>query len=146
MVTVDSGSADTVGPKSVGKASEVKETEASRKGLTYRTANNQPVPNEGEKRIMGWTDEWEETGITIQVANVKKVLASVSRICDAGNRVVFEGKGGYIQNVRTGKRTDLKQVNGCYTFDMWVELAKEYEKEGDDKRVEMDFVGLGATF
>ena len=38
-VTVDSGAADTVGPKKVGRRMPSKETEASRAGRNYRAAN-----------------------------------------------------------------------------------------------------------
>ena len=39
--------------------------------------------------------------MTMQVADIKKTLASVSDITGAGNRVVFEGQGGYIEG-KTG--------------------------------------------
>ena len=81
-----------------------------------------------------------------QVADIKKVLASVSRICEVGNRVAFEGKSGYIQNIQTGRKTDFKQENGVYTFEMWRELPEAYEGNKDKDRVEMDFVGLGNAF
>ena len=70
----------------------------------------------------------------------------MSRICEAGNRAVFEGKSGYIQNVQTGKKTDLKQDNGVYTFEMWREFAQGYGGNKDKDRVEMDFVGPGDMF
>ena len=58
----------------------------------------------------------------IQVAKVNKILASVSRLVEAGNRVVFDSPevGSYIENVKDGKRTFLRQTNGVYFLDVWV--------------------------
>ena len=63
-----------------------------------------------------------------------------------GTEWCFEGKSGYIQNIQTGKKTDLKQDNGVYTFEMWMELPQGYEGNKCKDRVEMDFVGLGDMF
>ncbi len=46
----------------------------SRQGLTYRTANGQAVPNEGEKILKGYTDSGSLAGLTTQVAKIKKTL------------------------------------------------------------------------
>ena len=42
--------------------------------------------------------------MTFQVAKVRGPLGSVRRICEAGNRVVFddEGEGSYIESKKTG--------------------------------------------
>ena len=63
--------------------------------------------------------------MTMQVADVNKVLASVKRICDAGNRVVFDKNGGKIIDTATGKVTELEEKNGTYVFNMWLPRVKE---------------------
>ena len=47
-------------------------------------------------------------------------MASVGKICSAGNRVVFEPEGGYIQEISTGKSTPLRKQGHVYMLDAWV--------------------------
>ena len=56
----------------------------------------------------------------MQVADVNKVLMAVNQMVDAGNYVHFEKANNHIYNYSTGYRTDMDEVNGQYTFDMWV--------------------------
>ena len=56
----------------------------------------------------------------MQITDVAKALASVGKICAAGNRVVFEPDGGYIENVASGSRTQLRKEGAAYKLDMWV--------------------------
>ena len=56
----------------------------------------------------------------MQVADVNKVLMAVNQMVDAGNVVHFEKDNHHILNYKTGYRTDMQEVNGQYTFDMWV--------------------------
>ncbi len=63
-------------------------------------------------------------GITFQVAEVSKPLASVSRILDKGNRVVFDRgpHGAYIQNERTCSWFPLKEEKGTFIMEVnWLE-------------------------
>ena len=59
-------------------------------------------------------------GMSIQVADVTKLLAAVSQICDAGNRVVFDSEGSYIENKVSGDITWLREKNGMYVLTLWV--------------------------
>ena len=59
-------------------------------------ANGHKIANLGEKKVRGTTDEGLSLGITWQVADVKKPLASIGRLCDAGNVAVFTKEGGYV--------------------------------------------------
>ena len=55
------------------------------------------------------------------VADVNnKVLMAVTQMVDAGNAVHFEKNSNHILNYGTGIRTEMEEVNGQYTFDMWV--------------------------
>ena len=57
----------------------------------------------------------------LQIAPVKKVLASVAKICGSGNRVVFDDESGsYIENKSTGKKTWPTKRNGVYFYELWV--------------------------
>ena len=89
-ITVDSGAVDTVAPPSVASHVPIESTWASQEGYCYRAANGQLLPNLGERKIKGVTQEGCAVGLTFQVAEVTKVLGSVSKFCEAGNRVVFD--------------------------------------------------------
>ena len=95
-VTADSGAADHVAPKNVASHLKMQETEASRQGVKYVAANGQKIANVGQKTIQGVTDEGMPLGMTWQIAEVKKPLASIGRMCDAGNVAVFTKSGGYV--------------------------------------------------
>ena len=74
--TGDSGAVDHVITKDAAKAFSVKETNASRNGLTYRAANGTPIKNYGEKKLVGLTKDSNGFKMTCQVTDVKKNLAS----------------------------------------------------------------------
>ena len=61
--------------------------------------------------------------MTFQVADVTKILGSVSRIVSTGHRVVFDTPdvGSCLENKSTGKKINLRQHNGIYFLDVWVE-------------------------
>ena len=56
----------------------------------------------------------------MQVTDVNKVLVAVNQMVDAGNAVHFEKDNHHILNYSTGCRTEMEELNGQYTFDMWV--------------------------
>ena len=56
----------------------------------------------------------------IQVADVNQGLLSVSKATKAGNRVIFDEDGSFIENKTTGTRTWLKERNGMYILKLWV--------------------------
>ena len=134
MITVmaDSGAADHVAPKSVAIHLRVQETTASRQGMKYVAANGQKIANEGQKTIRGLTDEGMPLGMTWQVAEVKRPLASIGRMCDAGNVAVFTKSGGYVvpQEVLSktlaaldkteNKSLRMEREGGVYNFKLWI--------------------------
>ena len=76
--------------------------------------------------------------MTFQVAEVTKILGSVSRIVNAGHRVIFDTPeiGSYLENKATGKRIALRQHNGVYLLDVWVEPNPNKNKAADFIRQE----------
>ena len=48
-------------------------------------------------------------------------LCSVSKMCDKGNRVVFELGGGYVEHINSGVRTNFTRQNNVYVMDMYVQ-------------------------
>ena len=73
----------------------------------------------------GKTEDGNPVAITVQMADVSKVLGSVSKFEDAGNTVVFSKKGSYIENDATGAKTQLFRENGVYYFDMWIPIRED---------------------
>ena len=92
------------------------------------------MPNYGEKRLQWKAEGGSVGGITLQLTDVLKPLASVSQICEAGNRVVFEDTGGYIENIKSGTRTPIRKAGKAYKLDLWV---KAREKEDELMEVEI---------
>ncbi len=82
---------------------------------------------------------------------MKRVLNSVSKVVDAGNRVVFDGDGSYIVNKASGKRTALVNKEGTYVFTMRMPLSGEvqavtgHEGAQDTGRTEAQDSGVGAS-
>ena len=54
------------------------------------------------------------------VTDVEDALLSVSKIVQAGNRVVFDASGSYIEHKLTGEVTPLVKRRGLYMLKMWV--------------------------
>ena len=54
------------------------------------------------RRLTG--DVFYRSVIPVRLAQVTKPLASVSSICNRGNRVIFDSGGSYIQN-KTSQKT-----------------------------------------
>jgi hypothetical protein len=73
-------------------------------------------------------DDGRKGGIVMQITDVTKPLASVGKVANAGNRIVFEPDGGYIEHIKSGNRTRLKKQGTVYTLDVWVK-ARNSEDE-----------------
>ena len=85
-------------------------------------ANGETVPNKGQKHIKGYTNEEVPISVVAQVCNITKPLLSVKKMCNAGNRVVFddEAPGSYIEDKNTGEKMWLEEVGGMYALTLWV--------------------------
>ena len=132
-------------------------------------ANGSKISNMGAKHIRGFTKERTPLDMTWQIAEVKRPLASIGKICDAGNTAIFTDRGGCIvpsENLKglIGKleSTDqpvlrMNREQGVYSFDMWVHWAEgpvatvstynRYdaldEAQGRKQSSDMDFARLG---
>ena len=58
--------------------------------------------------------------VVAQVCEVNSGLLRVKKVSSAGNRVVFDEDGSYIQNKMSGEVTRIKEVGGMYELTMWV--------------------------
>ena len=82
------------------------------------------------------TEDMRPISMTFQIAEVTKPLASVGKICDRKNLVVFDEDGGLIFNKRTGTTTKFSREHGVYQLRTWVKKALQDEKGAKDKKGE----------
>ena len=118
---VDSGDAESVVPVQMAPWVPRQESEGSKRGQTYLSASGEKLPNMGEKKFDMVTSEGNWAQATYQVAEVTKPLCSVSKMCDKGNRVVFELGGGYVKHIKSGTRTRFTRQNNVYVMEMCVQ-------------------------
>ena len=126
-ITVDSGAADNVMPRKViRKNMKVRSSQASRSGVHYVAANDHRIANEGEVDFAFETKDGQAHSWTFQVAEVNKVLASVSALVDSNHRVTFEKdeKTGidmsFIVNKTTGRTIKMRRERNVWTIDAFV--------------------------
>ena len=117
---VDSGATETVLSEEMLPEVELKEGAASRRGVEYEVANGEKIPNLGEKKFRGTTVEGTARNITAQVCEVNKALLSVKKVMSAGNRVVFDSEGSYIEDKVTHEKMWMVEDKGMFLLKMWV--------------------------
>ena len=83
-------------------------------------AGTKGIPNEGQQELLFYNEAGAPVPMRYQVAEVRKPLTSVSKICDRGNRVTFCRNWGYVQNLFTGQCTPLRRDGGVYMLDLWL--------------------------
>ena len=119
-LAVDSGASETVVSEDMLPEVETKEGAASRRGVEYEVANGEKIPNLGEKKFQGTTHEGNVRNITAQVCDVNKALLSVKKVMSAGNRVVFDQEGSYIEDKTTLETMWMTEDKGLFLLKMWV--------------------------
>ena len=70
--------------------------------------------------------EWTRLGgMRFNVANVKKPLAAVAKVVEAGNRVVLDPdpEKSYIENLETKEKMKLKKEKGVYILEVKYEAG-----------------------
>ena len=102
----------------------LKEGAARRRGVEYEVANGVRIPNLGEKKFVGISNEGVSRQITAQVCDVNKGLLSVRKMVNAGNRVVFDRHGSYIEDAQTGEIMNLEEKQGMYILRLWTKTSK----------------------
>ena len=126
-ITVDSGAADNVmSRKTLMKWMRMRQSRASRDGVHYVAANGARIPNEGEVDFEFETKDGKRHSWLFQIAEVNKVLASVSSLVDAGHRVTFEKDDvtgldmSYIVNKSSGESIKMHRERNVWTIDTFV--------------------------
>ena len=120
-VGVDSGAAVTVIPRRSRDAYPVVKSDGAR--VTYRTAMNQAVRDEGLRELIGRPNgQGEVMGIRAGVADVHKALLSVAEVVEKGFRVVFDADQdgldiSYMVRNSNGQRVEFRRRNKVYEVD-----------------------------
>ena len=122
---MDSGAAGSVAPADMAPWPML-ESSGSKRVQKYMSACGEKLPNLGQKQLKVWSNEGKLAVATFQCADVTRPLCGVSKICDQGNRVVFEGQGGIIESPN-GARTSFRERTSC-TF--WRCTRKSRETSG----------------
>jgi len=118
-MAIDSGATETVVGERMLTSIDTVEGEACRKGVQYEVASGTLIPNLGEKRFLAVGEEGQMRRMKAQVCDVNKALLSVKRILQAGNRVVFDRAGSYIEDEETNERMHLREENGMFMLKLW---------------------------
>ena len=119
-IVIDSGACASVLPTDWCNHVNLLKTPQSEAKEFFRAANGKKIYNEGQKLITMMTKEGAVRDMNFIVCSVTKALGSVSQMCRAGNRVVFnppwDPEGSYIENEHTGERLWLEEQGGLYVL------------------------------
>lgn len=140
-IIVDSGASASTLPRDWCQHVKFWETEESRAGQTFNVANGQAIPNLGRRAVTLMIREGAIRDMSFEVCNVTRALGSVSQMCRAGHKVVFnlpwDHNGIYIEHAETGQRMWLREKDGIYLLD--VRVAPENRQTANN----LDFPGQG---
>ena len=120
-ITVDSGAGVSVWPVSWGCPGK---TLSGKSAVKLEAANGTPIETYGEKLVRFEMEGVKgKAGMKFLMTDVRKPLAAVSAIVEAGNEVVFKPGvyDSFILNPRTGEKVQLKREKGTYTMEVEVE-------------------------
>ena len=117
FITVDSGAAESVWPENYRQEIPLLQADQAKASSRYVAANGEVMTNKGRKLVHFRTGgEKSIKAMEFQVTQVKKPLASVRRIVERGNKVVFSKEGSYIE-APDGRRTQLVEHNGTFALE-----------------------------
>ena len=95
------------------------------RGLHYVAADGTRIPNVGQQLVKFMTLDGTWTEFLFQIAAINKPPVSVSKLNEAGYKVVFDENNSYIMNKKTKKVIKMKKEKGVFVIDAYV--PKELE-------------------
>ena len=115
-ITIDSGACDCVMPRcSLGRVFPLL---PKKEGVRFKAANGTVIENYGGRNVAFKTEGRKGVNcMTFHVTDVKKPLASVSKIVEKGSSVHFTPGGSYIKGP-SGERIDLSLEGGVYVMEV----------------------------
>ena len=105
------------------------------RGHIYGSVGGKSIPNEGEQYIPLQTLDGWKAGQVYQVAEVRRPLCSMAKLCDSGNRVSFGRGGGIVQNMRNGHCTPFRREGSIYVMDFYVDLDAPFRGPGERRGI-----------
>ena len=114
---VDSGVSGTVVGENMVKAVEATNVKSD---ISFKLADGSRTPHMGEKTFKAYTEQGHLRHMVAAVTEVDDALLSVSKVVKAGNRVVFDDSGSYIENKQSGEVIPLVERRGLYKLKVWV--------------------------
>ena len=132
-ITVHSGAADPAMPRRMvrGRGNKIRSSKASRAGVHYVSAAANGIRNEGETDLHFDTEDGKKLNWTFQIAEVNKVLASVSYLVDNNHTVVFDqdeetGEDiSFITDKTSGDVIKMRRHKNVWVIDAYIEEEAE---------------------
>ena len=120
VLTVDSGASDTVIPPSV--ACNIPLVNTLKTGIEYEVANGGVVTNLGERqaKVRIGKESSKHLLMNFQVVEINKPLLAVSRIVDAGHKVMFTKDDPHIALTSCEKILMVCNGGTC-EIEVWIE-------------------------
>ena len=121
---VDSGASEHVCP--VATIDHVKVVDGPKKGIKYELADGTDIPNRGERRcLVSNNHNYTINRLDMQVTDVHQPLLSVAKMVDAGQRVVFDSEGSYVEDTLTLERIPFERTGGVYKLTLWAKAHSD---------------------
>ena len=131
----------------MGKAYELQESEASRRGVEYECANKETLPNLGEKLMAVMTKEGTLRGLRTQCADVSQPISAVRTMVAGSSAVCFglgpDGDQHLIINRLTGEVNVIEDDGVNYIQEMWVIPPDDVGKIRAETGPDQHFAGQG---
>ena len=109
------------------RGDKIRSSQASRAGVHYVSATANRIRNEGETDLHFDTEDGKKLNWTFQIAEVNKVLASISYLVDHNHRVVFDqdldiGEDiSFITNKADGETSKMRRDRNVWAKDAYIE-------------------------
>ena len=143
-IIIDPGACASVMPTRWCEHVPIKQPPQSQAGEYFRAANGQKIHNHSEKVVSMIIKEGAMKDMKFTICDVSKALRSISQMCRAGHRVVFnppwDPTKSYIQHVQTGENMWLEEQNGLYVLNTKVAPA---ERQSGNKWSQPHNTGFG---
>ena len=119
VLTVDSGASDIVVPPHVARNLPL--LHSPKVGVEYEVANGGVIVNLGERRATVKIKMNSDASfiMSFQVVEDHKPLLVVSRLVEAGHKVLFDNVDPHIL-LSTGERVGPTCVGGAYEIEVWI--------------------------
>ena len=107
------------------------------KPVWYANCNGGQMQNEGEQNIPMMLPSGEWCEMPFQQTSVTKPLAAVTRMCEAGNAVLFlpeQFGASIVINMLSGEFEveELREEDGNYMLDVWIPPVEEVKQAAEN--------------